>query len=689
MYRATDTRLGREVALKVLPADVARDPECLSRFQREARAVAALNHPNVVTLYSVEEADGVHFLTMELIEGNPLDRLIPSNGLPVERIIEIATALADALSAAHEKGILHRDLKPANVMVTNGGWVKILDFGLAKEVRNSNDATLTSARTKVGTVIGTPAYMSPEQLSGQTVDYRADVFSLGIVVYEMATGRRPFEGKSFAELISSILRDNPPAATDLRPELPGDLARVIRRCLEKDPRNRFQTARDVSNEFRDLGQMISSVVATNVSHDAGSGDFAVAPVEESFWIAVLPFSYKGPEAGLEALAEGMTEDIITGLSRFCHLRVVAHNSSSKYADETSDGTSASKELGAYYLIQGNIRQVGAKLRLAVQLVDTTTRTHLWAETYERPFQVNNIFALQDDLVPRIVSTVADWYGVLTFSMSAAVRRMTTSQLTPHQALLRSIGYYYRLTAEEHLAARTCLEQAVQQLPNYAEGWAGLSIMYAEEYGSGFNAQPDPLGRALKTAQRAVDASPSSSFAHIALSRALFFRKELRASRAAADRAIELNPLDGSALAGLGSTIAYAGDWDDGCALVERGMQLNPHHPTWYWLPLFFREYSNGNYQAALNLALKINLPGYYATYETLAAVYGQLGEIDLARKAVQDLLSVRPDYPINAREHLCKWFRSEFAEHVLEGLRKAGLHSPVPVSLSISKDVLK
>src|ERR1700716_1431177 len=209
VYRATDMKLGRDVALKILPRDVASDPERLARFQREARAVAALNHPNVVTLYSVEESDGVHFLTMELIEGQPLDRLIPANGLPVGRIVEIAGALA----AAHEKGIMHRDLKPANVMVTTEGRVKVLDFGLAKDVgaETSDGATQTSAGlTQAGIVMGTPAYMSPEQVSGRTLDHRTDIFSLGVILHEMATGRRPFEGTSSAELVSSILRDSPP-----------------------------------------------------------------------------------------------------------------------------------------------------------------------------------------------------------------------------------------------------------------------------------------------------------------------------------------------------------------------------------------------------------------------------------------------------------------------------------------------
>ena len=247
VYRATDTKLGRDVALKVLPAEMASNPERLERFRREAKALAALDHPGIVTVYSVEEADGVHFLTMQLVEGQPLDRLIPEGGMPLDLLLATATALAEALAAAHDKGIVHRDLKPANVMVGDAGSVKVLDFGLARmSAGESADSALpTETRTRDGVVMGTPPYMSPEQVSGRAVDHRTDIFSLGVILYEMASGRRPFQGRSSAELVSAILRDAPPALTDRRPDLPAELARLIERCLEKDPAERFQAAREV------------------------------------------------------------------------------------------------------------------------------------------------------------------------------------------------------------------------------------------------------------------------------------------------------------------------------------------------------------------------------------------------------------------------------------------------------------
>jgi serine/threonine protein kinase len=242
VYRAHDTKLRRDVALKVLPTEKASNPDWRERFQREARAVAALNHPHIVTLHSVEEADGAHFLTMELVEGQSLAELIPARGFTLGRSLDIATAVADALTAAHEKGIIHRDLKPANVMVTESGGVKVLDFGLAKiggPAAQDESAMATEMHTREGVVMGTAPYMSPEQVAGRTFDHRTDIFSLGILLYEMVTGRRPFAGGSHAELASSILQSVPPAVTDLRPDLPSDLARIVRRCLEKDPRRRI------------------------------------------------------------------------------------------------------------------------------------------------------------------------------------------------------------------------------------------------------------------------------------------------------------------------------------------------------------------------------------------------------------------------------------------------------------------
>jgi TolB-like protein/Tfp pilus assembly protein PilF/tRNA A-37 threonylcarbamoyl transferase component Bud32 len=680
VYRATDTKLGRDVALKVLPPDVARDPERLARFQREARAIAALNHPHIVTIFSVEETGGVHFLTMELVEGQSLDRLISASGLSVEQIVQIASALADALAAAHEKGIVHRDLKPANVMVTNDGRVKVLDFGLAKDVRtdNSSDATLTSAgRTQAGIVMGTPAYMSPEQVAGRPLDHRTDIFSLGIILYEMATGRRPFEGTSSAELASAILRDNPAAITSTRADLPSDLTRIIRRCLEKDPRHRVQTARDISNEFRDLERQSSQAMAVPVSRAAVAPPVSGATrADEGFWVAVLPFKYTGGNAELTALADGLTDDVLTGLSRFSYLRVIARGSTAKYSSESGDIRAIGKELGARYVMEGSLRLAGSKVRIAVQLVDASSGAGLWAETYDRPFTSESTLDLLDDVVPRIVATVGDTQGILPHSMTAALRNRDPESLTPYEAMVRSFGYHQRVNPSEHLVARTALERAVKQEPDRADCWAMLSWIYRGEYTHGFNPLPDPLDRSLAAARRALDLAPSNPLAHVALASVLFCRHEVGAFRTAAERALSLNRMEGYATAYLGLQMAFAGDWEAGCAVVERATQLNPNHPGWFWLPLAFNAYRQQDGQRALEFVLKINMPGLWLAQIALAVVRSQLGEREAAGIAVRDLLALRPDFAANVDEELSKWWQPDLASRILADLRKAGLEIP-------------
>lgn len=678
VYRATDTKLGRDVALKVLPAEMAHDPERLARFRREAKALAQLDHPNIVTIYSVEECEGIHFLTMQLVEGTALDRLIPAGGLPLKQIVEIASALGEALEAAHEKGIVHRDLKPANVMVSKDSRVKVLDFGLAKDVHAGNvgGATLTSSQTQVGVVMGTPAYMSPEQTSGRPLDHRTDIFSLGVVLHEMATGRRPFEGSSSAELISAILRDDPPCVTDVRPDLPGDLARIVRRCLEKDPRRRLQTARDVSNELCDLLQHTGKPSATAtppVSRTASTVDSGAARADEGFWIAVLPFRYGGGNAELTALAGGLSDEIVTGMLRFSYLRVIARGSTEKYSSESADVRAIGRELGARYVMEGNLRQAGAKLRLVVQLVDAVSGTHIWAETYERDFSSENIFALQDDLVPRIVSTVADYYGILPHCISDALRRKADNELSPYEAVLRAFSYFERIAPEEHAPVRQILERAARSAPDRAEIWAMLSTLYWHEHAFGFNPQPDPLGRALTAARRSVDAAPTNNLGHSALAATLFFQKNILAFRPAAERAIELNRMDGSNLATMGIMMAYAGDWEHGCALVESALQLNPHHPGWYSFAHFLNAYRKGDYRSALSIALRFNMPSYFFTHALTAAVYGQLGLHEPAQKALQELLAIRPDFAVTARREFEKFYNPELVERLMDGLGKAGL----------------
>jgi TolB-like protein/class 3 adenylate cyclase len=417
-----------------------------------------------------------------------------------------------------------------------------------------------------------------------------------------------------------------------------------------------------------------SGTVTEKTDRAKSGtDAGAVRAEEGFWVAVLPFKYSGNNAELTALAEGLTEDIVTGLSRFSYLKVISRSSTLRYARESPDVRSASKELGARYVMEGSLRQAGTKLRLAVQLVDAISGAHLWADNYERIFSPEAVFELQDELVPRIVSTVADMNGVLSRSMSEAVRSRTPEELSPYEAVLRSFGYFERVTAEELAAARSGLELAVQKGPAYADAWAMLALLCVQEHAQGFNLQADPLTSGVNAARRAVEAAPSNHLAYFSLAQALFFQKEFQAFQNAAERAVALNPMDGNSIAFLGDLLTWAGDWDRGLALAGRAKQLNPHHPGWYWIADFFNAYRQGDYRGALSFAHKLNMPGHWFAHAAVAAACGQLGELGAAAKALQALRKLRPDFAATIRKEMEKWGPPEFLEQLIDGWRKAGL----------------
>ena len=329
VYRARDEKLGRDVALKLLPDELAGDRERIERLTREARAVAGLNHPNIVTIHSIEECDGRHFITMELVTGKTLDQLIGPGGMSAERFLTLAAPLAEALTAAHRVGVVHRDLKPSNVMLTDDGRPKILDFGLAKRLDDSRGAAKSTVETaplltQEGAVVGTLPYMAPEQLQGRPTDVRSDVYSFGAMLFEMATGQRPLKRDSEAELVTAILRDPPPPVTRLRAELPADLERIVSRCLEKDPDRRYQTSRDVFNELTSLANALPSSASGRSWQSASdsSGRRASAAGHDPNAIrslAVLPLEHGSRDPAQAYFADGMTEALfpISRASRRC------------------------------------------------------------------------------------------------------------------------------------------------------------------------------------------------------------------------------------------------------------------------------------------------------------------------------------------------------------------------------------
>jgi TolB-like protein len=392
---------------------------------------------------------------------------------------------------------------------------------------------------------------------------------------------------------------------------------------------------------------------------------------EGFGVAVLPFRYRGADADLTALAEALAEEIVTGLSRFSYLRVIARGATAPYASGAADVRTIAREIGARYVMEGSLHQAGASLRVAVQLVDTISGAHIWAETYTQPFAPDRIFAIQDELTARIVSTCGDRFGVLARSISDAVRGREASQLDAYEALMRGFGYHHRLTAAEHEQAREALERAVDRAPANADCLAMLSWIYTHEHAHGFNTRPGSLERALAAARRALDIAPSNPLAQQALAVVLFFRKETAGCLSAAERAMALNPLDGSNEAMF--LITFTGQWERGCALIHRAMELNPHHPRWYGLVFAINEYRVANYRAAVDEVVKANAPDVFWTHWLLAAAYGQLGDLEAARKALSDLRAQREDISQSVGQLLDKWFDPQLDRHMVEGLRKAGL----------------
>ncbi|HEX4441856.1 MAG TPA: protein kinase, partial [Thermoanaerobaculia bacterium] len=688
VYKARDVKLGREVAIKVLPDAMARDADRLARFEREARSLAALNHPNIVTIYAVEESGETRFLAMELVEGRTLDVILGEGVLELPRFFDLAVPLAEALSAAHERGIVHRDLKPGNVMMTAEGRVKVLDFGLARVQESDSNSNLTSTPTESraaqltseGQVFGTVAYMSPEQARGARVDARSDVFSLGVVLYEMLTGERPFRGSTSVDLISSILRDRPVSVMDLRADVPPDLSRVLRRSLEKEPRDRYQTSRDVYNELRELRSEIGSGMVSGAARPQPRRERAVPSSGSSHahaeipWIAVLPFQGPGSDAELEAFADGLAEGITTGLSRFRYLSVVSRASTPHLKGRTEDVRTVAAQLGARYVVEGSVRKSGASIRVSARLIEASTGTQLWAGTYDRDLQAAGIFDVQDNVAARIVATIADSYGVLVRSLTAALREKSEADLSSSEWLFQYFAYRQLLTPPAHAALKGGLERAVQRDARQSDLWGCLALVHTDEYTFGFQADAATLDRALAAARRAAELDRTNPFALLALAQAHFFRQELVAFHPAAEQAMALNPLNTDALGILGLMIVHTGEFQRGAAIVRRAMELNPSHAGWFHFAPIWEHFERGEYERALEHAMQVNMPGLFWQPLVIAAICGQLGRRTEAAAAVRDLLALDPDFGKHARRDVRVWhFASGLLDRILDGVRNAGL----------------
>ena len=620
VYLAEDTKLDRRVALKVLPADAADEPDRLERFKREAKAVAAMNHPNIVTIHSVEEADGHHFLTMELVEGWTLDQLIPGGGMTLDRFFEVAVPMADALAVAHERGIMHRDLKPANVMVTEDQRVKILDFGLARlleddpEDESSVGEEPTKALTHEGMVVGTVPYMSPEQVQGKRVDQRSDIFALGTVMYQMATGRYPFSGDSNADLISSILREVPSSVTDVKGTLPNHLGRVVRRCLEKDPRQRYQAALDVRNELNDLRKEVESghAVTGDFAASSGSGTIAAEPARsrvpialagiaalvllafagwfllprgeegatsgnssavratpERIMLAVLPFRNLSGDPEQEFFSDGLTEEMIAELGRIDaeNLGVIARTSVMRFKGSELRLDEIASELGVEYILEGSVRKAGDRVRITAELIQASDQTQVWADSFDR--DLADVFAIQTDVARNIGSALE-----VELAPQDAVKKIDPKA---HEEYLRGLLFFSRRTGLDK--ALEHFERAVELEPEYAEAWAGLGATWAVYAWHSPTPFPETQPKAAEALSRALELEPDLAEAHAALCELRKNQWDWAEAEESCLRALELNPNDASANQWYSEYFLYLGDYDQCLEWARKGRELDPLSPV--------------------------------------------------------------------------------------------------------------
>ena len=521
VWSALDTSLGRPVALKLLPDSVAQDPARLERLESEARAIAALNHPGIVTLYSIEESEARRFLTMELVDGQSLAELIPAEGLAFPDLLRIALPLAEAVSAAHRRGIVHRDLKPRNVMVTAEGQVKVLDFGLAQSPpglagRDISDQTTKTHGSGAG-ITGTLAYMSPEQLQGLAVDPRTDVFSLGVVLYELATGRRPFAAKSPAEIISAVLRDEPVPPTRLRPGLPGRVDRLIARCLEKEPRYRLPSAVDLVWELE------------QVKAEAGKGG------RQPRTIAVLPFVDQSREKDQDYLCDGLAEDILVALGKLKGLRVASRAASFRFRSPDADVKETGRRLGVEAVVHGSVRRTGSRLRLAVELVDVADAFEIWAEVYERG--VEDVFAVQAE----VTSAVARALQVdLSDGERASLEAPVATDVQAWDYYLQGRRYFYQYSKKAMRFARELFERSIALDPAYSRAWSGIADCAAWLYLNAGRHAGD-LEQADAASRRALEVEPDLAEAHASQGVVLSLRERHEEAEQAFEAAIRLDP----------------------------------------------------------------------------------------------------------------------------------------------------
>ena len=682
VYEAEDTRLGRKVALKFLPAELEQDAQSLERFQREARAASALNHPNICTVYAIEQHDRQHFIVMELLEGQTLaQQMADRPPTALETLLEMAIQIADALESAHAKGIVHRDIKPANLFVNPRGQVKILDFGLAKiDVARKGGPAMTASQvdtvmvrdelTQPGTAIGTVSYMSPEQARGQLTDARTDLFSLGTLLYQMSTGTPPFSGETPAVIFEAILNRDPVPASQLNPALPLDFGRILDKALEKDRNLRYQTATEIKTDLIRLKRDLDS--GRRRASDAGETRGGSARQAENS-IVVLYFENLSGVKEDEYFRDGITEDIITELSKIKGLKIFPRPTVLAYRDKSVTPQQVGRELSAAYVLGGSLRRAGNRLRINAQLMDARTDFPLWSERYDR--EMKDIFEVQDEIARKIAEALRI---TLSPQEQEAIAAKPTENLQAYDLYLRGKSHVRRVTRQDLEFALQMFEGAVALDPDFALPFAGIANVCAQ-YHYHYERGAAWTERALAAARRAATLDPALPEVQVAQAWIHYGDKRYDEAIASARRAIEKKRdceggyyILGRALFASGNYQEIAGMAD--AAIEACGDDYNVYVPIQNALGALGKDEARRNVRQRRIQALETHLkqvPDDARARAHLAGDYLESGRPDDAVREIHFAVALRPNDGNLLYNVACVYCRMNRREEALDALRRA------------------